>query len=153
MVYCHRMCAARRGPPFRPFLVLPLFLLAFTACTSQMSLDQVLELPRAVLVPERFPGATRLLDGFDPPDPGAPDSAPERALFGLELDARGEVQRWLLLIEAKEPPAGGGMHQKVNAPGGSFDYVSRRRQIQVTLCDGDGQRLGESTVYAPWDFL
>ena len=109
-----------------------------------MSLAEVLELPRESLVPERFPAATRILRGFDPNDPSTSDSTPETALFGLELDERGAVQRWLMLIEAKDPPTAHEIHQKVNAPGGSFNYTSRTRRLQVTLFDADGTRLGHA---------
>jgi len=149
------MLAARRGPTF--LLALLSALAAFAALAScsapQMSVAEVLDLPRESLVPGRFPGAARLVAGFDSQDPSAPDSISETALFGLELDGRGAVERWLLLIEAKEPPAAGEMHQKVSAPSGSFVYPSRRRRVKVTLFDGDGRQLAQSTVRVPWDFL
>lgn len=141
-----------RGPTF--LIGLLVALAALSACSApQMSLAEVLELPRESLVPERFPAAARVLEGFDSVGPSTSDSTPEAALFGLELDERGAVQRWLLLIEARDPPTTHEIHQKVNAPGGSFAYTSRTRLLQVTLFDAGGTRLGGSTVHAPWDFL
>ncbi|MHC4514689.1 MAG: hypothetical protein ACYTGW_09430 [Planctomycetota bacterium] len=125
-----------------------------SACSSpQMSLAEVLELPREPLAPERFPGAAELIAGFDPQDPSAADSIPERALFGLELDYRGKARRWMLLVVADEPPGSRIIQQRVSAPGGALTYESRGRQVKVTLFDAGGGKLMESTVMAPWDFL
>ncbi len=154
------MLAARHHPTVPPGFpsslssgILLGFLAALAACAStQVSVTEVLE-QREPLVPDRFPGAARLLSGFDPQDPSANDSIPESILFGLELDLRGRIQRWLLKIEVREPFAPGIIHQQIKAPGGSLDYDSRRRRVQVTLLDSAGKKLGGSTVYAPWDFL
>lgn len=150
------MLRARGGPTFLLFLWPAVA--ACSACWScsspPMPLAEVLELPRAPLVPERFAGAPGLLRGFDPGDPAAADSIPETALFGLELDARGRIQRWLLRLEAREPTAAAPtICQRINAPGGSLAYESRRRRLQVTLFDGAGRKLRDSMVDVPWDFL
>ncbi len=136
-------------------VLLAVLLEGVTGCSSpQTSWAQITDVPRTPLTGEHFPGAARLLAGFDRQDPAAADGIKERALFGLELDERGKVQRWLLLVEASEPPVPTRIiRQQLKAPGGSFTYESRTRPLRVRLFDADARKLGESTVVVPWDFL
>ena len=116
------------------------------------------------LTHQEFPGANRLLSGFDRADGSVDDTVGERALFGLELDVRGRKRRWLLLAEVTERVIDANAsgitdmsrvsRKTVVAPGGGeFVYESRLRPMRVTLFDPTGKQLRSSMVMAPWDFL
>ena len=138
-----------------PSLTMTVLLAGVTACsTPATSWAEILHQLPTPLTLEGFPGASKLVRGFDSLDASVSDAVGERALFGLELDERGKTQRWLLLLEASEPPVATRIiRQNLKAPGGNFVYESRSRRLRVRLFDADARKLAESTVVVPWDFL
>lgn len=132
---------------------------------------QVAQPARVVVAPHGFataadfPGASRLLAGFD----AAGDDtwrAGDEVLFGLQLRSGTDVQRWLLHLRLIEPKAiaraGEGAPEHSPLPplqftfhvaGAPRQYASVPSRAIATVCDADGNVLGRSEPVLPRDFL
>jgi len=104
---------------------------------------------------EEFPGALRLLSGFDPPTAEPNWRKGDQALFALRLDKGGEVRRWLLHLEAivakqitlTDPsPTQEGDHLVVPMRPQSTDVTAR-------VLDADGKLLTDTKVALPAGYL
>ncbi|HEX6813072.1 MAG TPA: hypothetical protein VF384_15715 [Planctomycetota bacterium] len=106
---------------------------------------------------DEFPGALKVLSGFDE-RAVAPDWVPhDQVLFALRLDKAGDVKRWLLHLDAQAevPVSSMSPGSTVANPDGSAS-VSMQSLSGVTVVkvfEADGVLLDETTVALPASYL
>ncbi|MCA8952482.1 MAG: hypothetical protein KDE27_23425 [Planctomycetes bacterium] len=153
--------------PPRPRLGLGLAALLTAACSS---VPLELRAPDPALTVSvdaaEFPGATRLLRGFDQRDTASAWQDGDRVLFGLRLKNGTETRRWLLRLEValRTDPGEGDDRAPIDQRSWHYTAViadeprrieidSRLARVRVTVHDQQAELLGESSVFLPADLM
>lgn len=138
--------------------------LCFAACSTTPVLQPLAPPPSSLaeLGPQEFPGAARLLRGFDAPVDAGEWHIDDRVLFGLRLRKGDEVHRWLLQLDvalAREPAQSSfrrrlaaatsdQQRQLVQAGMDSWEGNFKRRSwpYTVTTADGTVEHIASSAM-------
>jgi hypothetical protein len=119
-----------------------------------------------------FPGAAKVLSGFDDRVPGSAWCDRDQALFAMQLDKGGETVRWLLHLEAPlgarvagrnaetgaVVPLGLSVTRTIDGTGAdgtprSWKVTTRRADVTVRVLDAAGELLARSEITLPVDTL
>jgi hypothetical protein len=127
------------------------------------------------LSPEAFPGAAKVLAGFDERTSDAEWQPHDQVLFAVQLENAGEVVRWLLHLEA---PVGHFVAGEMEFPGKApepigvtitkdavltgenpdgtpreWKVTSRQADVAVRILDAEGTQLAASQAWLPADTI
>ncbi|MEO6593696.1 MAG: hypothetical protein ABIP94_02965 [Planctomycetota bacterium] len=141
-------------------------MLGATACRSTEAPDVRLVDAARSLPSSAFPGASALLDGFDPLAADDAWRAGDEVLYGLRLLRAGHARHWLLHLRLTEPLAIARANDEVGAgellPPVEWSirindepqaFGSRLCRVIATVTDAAGVVLGRSEPLLPRDFL
>lgn len=127
------------------------------------------------LSPDAFPGASRVLSGFDERSSDAQWQPHDQVLFAVQFEKDGEIVRWLLQLEA---PVGHCIDAQITVPGEDakgigleanrtatltgkaadgtpreWKVTSRIATVAVRVLDAQGTLLAQSDLWLPADTI